>query len=494
MIDPEVRVQIRRYFYAEHWKVGTIAQALGVHPDTVRRAIEVERFHRAEQLRASKADPYLPFLRQTLEEHPRLCATRLYRMLTERGYTGSAVQLRRVVARLRPRPQEAFLRLHVFVGEQAQVDWASFGTVMVGRAKRALSCFVKTLSWSRALYLEFFFDQTMENFLRGHVRAFESFQGSARVLLYDNLKSAVLERHGNLVHFNPRLLELAGHYHFNPRPCQVGAGNQKGRVERAIRFVRDSFWAARRFTTLEECNRQALRWRDEVAHQRPWPDDRSRTVAEVFTEERMRLLPLPLHEFNTDRVVTVRSVKTIYVRFDGNDYSIPPEAVGRELTLAASDTGVRVLDGVREIARHHRSYNRQEEVLDPAHQQAVLRTKRKARESTRAGRLEMAVPESTVLLERAFAEGESAGHQIAHLLQLLDRYGARAMRGAVREALERNTPRAASVEFLLRQSNRATPLPLDLRRHPQAESVEVRPHDLETYDELAQRRDDEPES
>src|SRR5580704_8481313 len=106
MIDPEVRVQIRRYFYAEHWKVGTIAQALGVHPDTVRRAIEVERFHRAEQLRSSKADPYLPFLRQTLEEHPRLCATRLYRMLIERGYTGSAVQLRRVVARLRPRPQE----------------------------------------------------------------------------------------------------------------------------------------------------------------------------------------------------------------------------------------------------------------------------------------------------------------------------------------------------------------------------------------------------
>ena len=143
---------------------------------------------------------------------------------------------------------------------------------MVGRAKRALSCFVMTLSWSRALYLEFFFDQTMENFLRGHVRAFESFQGSARVLLYDNLKSAVLERHGNLVHFNPRLLEMAGHYHFEPRPCQVRAGNQKGRVERAIRFVRDSFWAARRFTTLEECNRQALQWRDEVAHQRPWPD------------------------------------------------------------------------------------------------------------------------------------------------------------------------------------------------------------------------------
>lgn len=224
----------------------------------------------------------------------------------------------------------------------------------------------------------------MENFLRGHVNAFRSFSGSARVLLYDNLKSAVLERRGNLVHFNPRLLELAAHYHFDPRPCQVRAGNQKGRVERAIRFVRDSFWAARTFTTLEECNRQALKWCGEVAHQRPWPDDRNRTVAAAFAEERPRLLPLPLHEFSTDHVVAVRAAKTIYVRFDGNDYSIPPEAVGRELMLAASDTEVRILDGTRQIACHRRSYNRQQMVLDPAHQQALLGTKRKARESTRA--------------------------------------------------------------------------------------------------------------
>jgi transposase len=494
MIDPEVRVQIRRYFYAEHWKIGTIAQALGLHPDTVRRAVEVERFHRAEQLRATMLDPYLPFVRQTLEEHPRLCATRLHQMLRDRGYRGSIEQLRRVVARLRPQPHEAFLRLQVFAGEQAQVDWAHFGSVTIGRAKRTLSCFVMTLSWSRALYLEFFFDQTMESFLRGHVNAFRSFSGAARVALYDNLKSAVLERHGSQIHFNPRLLELAAHYHFVPRPCQVRAGNQKGRVERAIRYVRDSFWAARTFTTLEECNRQALKWRDEVAHQRPWPDDRNRTVAQAFIDEQPRLLPLPLHAFSTDCVVAVRSAKIIYVRFDGNDYSIPPEAVGYSLMLAASDTEVRILDGARLIARHHRSYNRQQMVLDPEHQKALLKMKRKARESTRANHLELAVPESAVLLERAFAEGESAAQQSVQLLDLLDRYGVRAMRRAVREALERNTPRASSVAFLLRQSNHAMPLPLDLSRHPLAQNLDVQPHDLETYDELAHHRDEESES
>jgi transposase len=494
MISPETRVQIRRYFYAEHWKIGTIAEALNVHPDTVRRAIEVERFQHAEPLRPSIVDPYLPFVREVLEQHPRLRATRIYQMIHDRGYLGSVEQLRRAVARLRPQPREAFLRIQVFPAEEAQVDWAYFGSVMVGRAKRQLSCFVITLSWSRALYLEFFFDQTMENFLRGHVRAFQDWSGAPRVILYDNLRSAVLERRGDQIHFNPRLLELAAHYHFAPRPCQIRAGNQKGRVERAIRYVRDSFWAGRVFTTLAECNREALVWRDDVAHQRRWPDDGARSVAEAFAGEQPRLLAPPLHPFNTDRIEQVRSRKAIYVHFDLNDYSIPPQAVGRFLTLVASDTDVRILDGAAEIARHHRSYDRQQSILDPAHEQALLRTKRKAVHGTRAGRLALAVPESEALLERAFAAGESAVSQTSQLLRLLDVYGVAALRRATREALERNTPRASSVAFLLRRNQRSSPLPaLDLSRHPEAQALDVRPHDLETYDELAHSRDHDSE-
>jgi hypothetical protein len=152
---------------------------------------------------------------------------------------------------------------------------------------------------------------------------------SERRILYDNLRSAVLERRGDQIHFNPRLLELAAHYRFAPRPCQVRAGNRK-----------DSFWAGRVFATLTECNRQALVWRDEVAHRRRWPDDSARSVAEAFAAEQPRLLPLPLHPFNTDRIGPVRSRQTIYVHFDLDDYSIPPEAVGRPLTLVASDTDI----------------------------------------------------------------------------------------------------------------------------------------------------------
>jgi transposase len=493
MISPETRMQIRHYFYAEHWKIGTIARELSVHPDTVSLAIEAQRFGGSPPLRPSVLDPFMEFIRQTLDQHPRLRATRIYQMLLDRGYKGSVVQLRRAVARLRPKIREPFLCLQTFPGQQAQADWAHFGNVMVGRARRTLSCFVMTLSYSRALYLEFFFDQTTENFLRGHVRAFDAWAGQPRVILYDNLKSAVLERRGNQILFNPRLLELSAHYHVAAQPCQVRAGNQKGRVERAIRYVRDSFWAGRTFTTLAECNRQAWLWRDQVAHQRRWPGEDGRTVEQVFAEEQPRLLPPPLHPFTTDRIEAVHSHKTIYVRFDLNDYSIPPEAVGRPLTLVASDTTVRILDGAVEIARHQRTYDRRQSVLEPAHQEAVLKIKRKAFHTTPAGRLEQAVPESKMLLDLAFAQGESAGTQTVQLLKLLDEYGPTVLRRAIGEALQRNTPRASSVAFLLRRQPRPTQLALDLSRYPLAQEIDVRPHDLETYDALAHTQDDDSE-
>src|SRR5713101_4118453 len=495
MVSPETCVQIRHYFYAEHWKIGTIARELGIHPDAVRHAIGSDDFNRASPLRPSILDPYLEFVRQTLDRHPRLRATRIYQMIRERGYAGSIVQLRRAVARLRPPVREPFLRLQTFPAEQAQVDWAHFGQVAVGRARRTLSCFLITLSYSRALYLEFFFDQTMENFLRGHVHAFQAWSGTPRITLYDNLKSVVLERRGDAILFNPRLLELCGHYHFLARPCAVRAGNQKGRVERAVRYVRESFWAGRPFSTLEECNRQALLWRDQIAHQRPWPGDDSRTVAQAFEEEQSRLLPLPEHPFTTDLVCAVQSKKTIYIRFDLNDYSIPPHAVGRPLTLVASDSQVRILDGTQELACHRRSYDRRQLLLDPAHQQELLQEKRKARRSTPAGRLEQAVPESGALLEAAFARGESAGSQTAQLLKLLDTYGPAELRDAIREALEHGTPRASSVAFLLRRHQRSrerrAPAPVDLSQHPELAALNMQPQNLEVYDELAKQTDDE---
>jgi transposase len=416
-------------------------------------------------------------------------------MIRQRGYLASVVQVRRLVARLRPRHQEAFLLRRTFPGEEAQVDWAHFGEVTVGRARRRLSCFVMTLSYSRALALEFFFDQRLENFLRGHVRAFDALGGVARTLLIDNLRSAVLERRGDAVRLHPRLIELCAHYHCAARPVAVGRGSEKGRVERSIRYIRESFFAARVFTTLEEFNRQARAWRDEVAHSRRWPGGDGRTVAEVFQEEKPRLLPLPLHPFDADLVVPIKAGKTIYVRFDLNPYSIPPEAVGRTLTLVASDTQVRILDGTRVIASHHRSYDRNQLIVDPAHQEALLALKRKALGATPSGRLLAAAPDVEYLLEAAVARGEPASTQTIQLRHLLDDYGPEELRTAVAEALARSTPRASSVAYILSKRHRLKRsralAPVSLTRRRELEDLHVQPHEAETYDELAEHDPDE---
>lgn len=487
MISQELIAAIRRFFYVEHWKVGTIASELHLHPETVKRALETERF-RSRPSRPLPTDPFLDFIEQTLKQHPRLRATRLFEMVRDRGYQGNIFQLRRAARKLRPIPREAFLRLSVLPGEQAQVDWASFGDLGVGRARRRLSCFVLTLSYSRAFYLEFFFDQSLESFLRGHVNAFTDLGGVPRTVLYDNLKSAVLERHADAIRFHPRLLELCGHYHFAARPCNPGRGNEKGRVERTIRYIRESFFAARSLTTIEELNRQALEWRDRVTYERSWPGDDSRTVAEAFQAERPRLIPLPSHQFETDLVKSVRADKTPYVRFDLNDYSIPSALVGRPLTLAASQSTVRILDGATEVARHRRSYDRGQCVQDPAHLAALLEEKRKALGSTAGGRLAQMAPNSGPFLEAAFQRGESVSRQSARLLALLDDYGAQELTQALAEALKNNTPRADSVAFILARRSRSRkrlPLPVDLSRHPHLADIAVPTHQLEVYDDLS---------
>lgn len=492
MISPEQKAEIRHLFHAEHWRVGTIAAQLGLHPITVKQALESHRFVRGTAVRNRLTDPYLDFIRETLQRYPRLRATRLYQMLVTRGYSGSVVVLRRLVATLRPAYREAFLRLHPFPAEQAQVDWASFGEVQIGRAKRRLSCFVLTLSHSRALWLEFFFDQTLENFCLGHVHAFQDWNGVPRTLLCDNLKSVVLERRADEIHFHPRLLELAAHYHFTYRPCRPARGNEKGRVERAIQYVRQSFFAARPFATLEDFNRQALLWRNQIAHQRPWPGDDSLSVQQAFAQEQPRLLPLPLHPFECDRMESVHSGKTPYIRFDLNDYSIPPQAVGRPLTLVASPGLVRILEGNQEIARHCRSFDRHRRVEDPAHLEALLRQKRKALGSSASGRLACLVPSSQAFLDAAFQKGESAARLSRQLLGLLEDYGPQLLESALQQALRQGTPRASSVALLLEQQCRMKKqrplLPLHLTHRPELSDLAVPTFTPEVYDALAQEK------
>ncbi|HYP47759.1 MAG TPA: IS21 family transposase, partial [Thermoleophilaceae bacterium] len=466
MIAEELRSRIRRMFFAEHWKVGTIAAELGVHHETVALAIEMSCFtNKRWRQGASALDPFKGFIEQTLKEHPKLRATRLHEMIKLRGFEGSAVQVRRYARLVRPvSRREAFLRLATLPGEQAQVDWGCFGRIEVGRAKRQLSCFVLVLSWSRALFARFFLDQTLESFLRGHVLAFETLGGVPRGLLYDNLKSVVLERQGDLIRFHPRLLELAGHYCFAPKPCAPARGNEKGRVERAIQYLRHSFFAARRFSSVEDLNAQLADWIERVAHARRVPGDPDkRLIRETLDDERARLLPLPQHRFPCDLVRPTASGKTPYIRFDLNDYSIPHTLVQKPLTLIASEDTVRIVDGEREVARHVRSYDRQRQIEETAHLEALAEQKRAAHELRGRDRLRAVCPRAEAFLDAVALRGGHLGGTTSRLLRLLDHHGAPALDTALNEALARGAPSAGSVGHLLDQSRRkaGAPPPLD---------------------------------
>src|SRR3989454_9757 len=441
MISPELHAQIRRLFYAEHWRLNTIAETLGVHHDTVRRVVESERFIRSgTQIRPSQLDPYKAFIVATLEQYPRLRASRLWAMVRERGYPGSAIQVQRYVRTVRPAARtEAYLRLDTLAGEQAQVDWGNFGQLRIGATTRLLSCFVLVLSWSRACYARFALDQTLESFLRGHVEAFATLQGVPRTILYDNLKSVVLERVGDHIRFHPRLLELAGHYHFAPQPCAVARGNEKGRVERMIQYLRHAFFAARRFASIDDLNAQLAQWIADTAHQRPVPGDPTgRRVSDALDEERPCLLPLPAHPFSCDLVRAVSSGKTPYLRFDSNDYSIPHTLIRRPLTLVASEHQVRLLDGAIEIARHARRYDRGQRLEDDAHLAGLVAAKRHAHDLRGRDRLRHACPHAEAFVEALAVRGHPLAAETTRLLRLLDQAGAPALDAALAEALGRS--------------------------------------------------------
>jgi hypothetical protein len=358
--------------------------------------------------------------------------------------------------------------------------------VRIGRTERRLSAFVMVLSWSRALFVRFCLDQRMPSFLRGHVEAFEHFGGSVRVVLYDNLRSAVLERIGDAIRFHPELLALATHYRYEPRPVAIARGNEKGRVERAIQYVRTAFFAARSFSDLDDLNMQALAFCTGSALQRRCPEDKTLSVGEAFAQEQAHLVALPPDRPPLDERVEVSIGRTPYLRFDGNDYSVPPTAVRRSLTVVASETHLRVLDGPHELACHARSYSRGEQIEDPAHIEALVAHKREAREQRTQDRLRQAAPRSRELLVQLAERGGSLGSATAALGRLLDRYGAQALEDAVAEALARGVPHPHAVRQVLEQQRREhqapPPIAVELPDDPRVRGLVVTPHRLDSYD------------
>jgi len=490
-ISTELEAKILRYYHVEKWRVCTISRELGVHHGTVKRVLSQTGISKTEVLpQASMIDPYLAFILETLDKYPKLAASRLYDMVCERDYPGGLDHFRHLISIYRPRrAAEAYLRLRTLPGEQAQVDWGHFGHIMIGQAKRPIMAFVMVLSYSRKIFLRFYLNQRMSNFLRGHEAAFYDWGGVPRVLLYDNLKSAVLERQGDAIRFNPILLEFSAHFRFEARPVAVARGNEKGRVERAIRYIRDNFFAAREFENIDDLNEQATHWCNNKAANRPCPEDKTQSVGETFEQERTKLIALPDNPYPTDEQVDVKVGKTPYVRFDLNDYSVPHTHVRRTLSIFATLDKVRISDGTDVIAVHPRCYDKAQQIEQESHIEDLVNHKKKARQHRGQDRLAHAVPSSKQLLKQAGEHNYHLATITRSLLLLLDDYGATELEAAIVEALQQEVPHPNAVRLCLekrrKDRDQLPPVGLDLPDDKRIREQSVRPHSLNNYDQLA---------
>lgn len=489
-ISEALEADILRYYHVEKWRIGTICQHLQVHHSTVKRVLSKTGVPRKKIfVRPSMIDAYLPFILDTLERHPKLTASRVYAMVRERGYLGGLDHFRHVLSCYRTKPMaEAFLRLRTLPGEQAQVDWGHFGYVTIGKAKRPLMAFVMVLSYSRKIFLRFYLNQGMGSFLSGHELAFNSFGGIPRVCLYDNLRSAVLERMGDAIRFNPTLLAFAAHYRFEPRPVAVARGNEKGRVERVIRYVRDNFFAARTYSNISELNAQALEWCNETSSQRPCPEDRSKSVAMVFEEEKKSLMPQPENLYPSHESIGVSVGKTPYIRFDLNDYSVPHTHVHRKLTVNATPDLVRIFDGAIEIAVHQRAYDKGCQIELRQHIDALAATKKNARQHRGQHRLTHALSFASDFLKVAVTQGRPLRSLVSELNQLLDDYGAIMLDAAIKDALTRGVAHLNAVRISLQRMHDEQELPpptrIDFSKNKTIHELIIKPHALSDYADL----------
>jgi transposase len=483
---PELETEIVRLHYAEHWPVGTIATQLGAHPDQVRRVLGLGDARVPSRMRGRLVDPYRPFIDETLDRYPTLRATRLYDMLRERGYPGSVRTLREFVATVRPKPRRApYLRTETLPGEQAQIDWAFVTKLPFPGGERALWLFVMVLGHSRAMWGEFVLDLSVHSLCRSLVRASMALGGVPRQWLFDNPKTVVLERVGTVARFHPTLLALCAQMRVEPKLCAVARPEHKGKVERAIRYLRDRFLAGRTITGVDEGNRALARFVDEIAHARPHPTIPQRTVGEVFDDERERLLPLPAPLPETTRVEVVPVDRQAFVRVDGNRYSVPSEHAEFMRTLVVDDRAVRVLHGDDVIADHVRVWGRRQ-VIEVADHRAQLVAERKAARALKGrDRLRAVVPTFDRIIERWDVFGSSLGRRVSQAIQLLDLYGDDVFVAAVADLDARGLADVGALAIACeqRRKDKRRPVPIDLELPDHLDDDVVIPHDLGSYDE-----------
>jgi transposase len=483
LISKETVVQIKS-LSREGWKIGSIAKELGIHPTTVQRHLDksVSKEPSDESAKASLLDPWISLLETTLEKHPTVRATRLQSMLRERGYKGSIYPIRRFCRKNRSGRQRAFLDLSFTPGEMAQVDWADFGRISIGKYHRKLNLFLMVLAYSRRIFGYFFHDMCSARVLEGHTRAFSLFGGCTRLVLYDNMKTAVIEHFGDGVRFNSDLLELASHYSFIPRACNPRSGWEKGRVERAVRYVRENFFEARNFDNLEDLNQQLAVWLNTEAMDRKWPDDHLLTVRDAFKQENLHDLPSESLDPYEER--TVRVDKKAMIQFDCNRYPVAPEYAEMQLIVRATHATIKVLSENKTLHIYPRLWTKNETFIVPDHQQEIARTRGIKKHRVARSALETTLSCGHELVLRWAELDESLQSSARRVLDLVEKYGKESVETAAKLAIDNGTPRACSIAQILAECTSAPSAPIHIKTENNLPDLDIEWPSVSSYDEL----------
>jgi hypothetical protein len=384
------------------------------------------------------------------------------------------------------RPREAFLTLHFHPGEAVQVDWADFGFAIPGCPRR-VSAFIMALCHSRYLYLEFTLSQAMPTFLRCMERGLRFYGGSTVADIFDNMKT-VVHRPGPPPIFNRRFLAYAGARGFAVRACNPGRGNEKGRVERPVGFVRSRFWPGRRFASLLDLNAQATAWRDDFANTRVH-EVTGKVPSLVFEAEERRILqPVPATPFDTDEVEPAQATKTFRVRFDRNTYSVPWRLAHQPVVIRANDELVAIYLETQRVAVHPRCWDVGQDIKDDAHEVGLLEQKPRASLAGLPPELD-ALGELGARYFKILAAGtRSLSRESVRLTLLVELFGSTATAQAIADVMATGHVGAEYVEYVLRHKRGLRPAPAPLRLgDPELDGLHFREPDLSVYDQLAPR-------
>jgi len=481
--------EIRRLHKVENVSKRAIARRLGIHRNTVTRAVECDEppeYHR--EPRGSILDPYKPKIHALLAKDPKLSGVRILEIIQEEGYPGKISILRDLLREIRPqyKPKQVYIRMEYHPAEYAQIDWGEMPDPVLWQGHWCqVNAFVMVSCYSRLMYLEFSLATKLNDFLRCHQNALRFLGGVPKNCVYDNLSSVVKRRRGTDITLNETFQQFAGYHCFQVHPCWPGAANQKGAVERPIDYVKGNFWAGRYFADFDDLDRQGLDWLNETANVRVHSITRQRPV-DRFENEKAHLLPLPKEPFDTDLVLYPKVSKDCVVRVLTNDYSVPWEAaqhhVGKTIEVRVDERWVRILSESKEVARHPRCYARHQQIIDRAHYNGLW----ESRAAVAFAALERGFLEAYGDVGRHFYTGlgrktERLKESLEAILRLEQRFAHEDVLAALEVAVQHSYFDAAAVEYLLHSGKAvATETPVT----PTSMHVPVEERDLASYDVL----------